>query len=312
MQALQGGMPGQQCLESQYSNFSTTQRQSPSVTGAHPRQQSMPTTMSTTINNTSVSNGSGSNFPAHLSPPHSNMSAHMSPPQTMSPPQIGSAMSPPQSVQSNHSMGTMSPPHHHQMHMSPPPHGNGGQQQLSPMKAQQMNGRQQQLGSQQLPTSPTHIAAMRGATQQRHHQQASFDFSNASADAMNAYASSSSSQQQFMYPTPPHSQGGLVQNTATVMSDGMNYMTPSPDSPGQWSSASPQSHSDWSESGIHSPPSNNNVVAQTSLQQTHQNSFHLSQQKQQQQQQQLQHQQQQQQQMAQQQMIQQQTDGVLI
>ena len=115
-----------------------------------------------------------------------------------------------------------------------------------------------------------------------------------------------------MYPTPPHSQGGqggLLQNSVTSnagMSDGMNYMTPSPDSPGQWSSASPQSHSDWSETGIHSPPSNNNCVGG----QTHQNSFHLNQQKQQQQQQ-MQHQQQQQQ-MAQQQMLQQQTDGVLI
>merc|ERR1719412_2554177 len=110
---------------------------------------------------------------------------------------------------------------------------------------------------------------------------------------MNAYAASSSSQQQFMYPTPPHSQGaqvGLVPNGGTVVSDGMNYMTPSPDSPGQWSSASPQSHSDWSETGIHSPPSNNNCVGG----QTHQNSFHLNQQKQQQQQQ-MQHQQQQQQ-----------------
>ena len=70
--------------------------------------------------------------------------------------------------------------------------------------------------------------------------------------------------------------------------------------------ASPQSHSDWSETGIHSPPSNNNCVGQTSLQQNQQ--FHLKQQKQHQQQQ-MQHQQQQ---MAQQQMLQQQTDGVLI
>merc|ERR1712223_1312338 len=210
----------------------------------------------------------------------------MSPTQTLSPSQIGSAMSPPQSVQSNH---TMSPPHHQQMHMSPPPHGNNGQQQLSPMKSQQMNGRQQQLGSQQLPTSPTHIAAMRGATHQRHQQ---FDFNNVSS-------------QQFTYPTPPHSQGGLLQNGNHQVSDGMNYMTPSPDSPGQWSSTSPQSHSDWSETGIHSPPSNNNCVGQTSLQQNQQ--FH-HQQKQHQQQQMHQ---QQQQQMAQQ-MMQQQTDGVLI
>ena len=51
--------------------------------------------------------------------------------------------------------------------------------------------------------------------------------------------------QQGMYafmPTPPQTGD---QNT--------NFMTPSPDSPGQWSSASPQS--EWSE-GIHSPPGN--------------------------------------------------------
>ena len=43
-------------------------------------------------------------------------------------------------------------------------------------------------------------------------------------------------------PTPPQSG---EQNT--------NFMTPSPDSPGQWSHGSPQS--EWSE-GIHSPPGN--------------------------------------------------------
>ena len=45
-------------------------------------------------------------------------------------------------------------------------------------------------------------------------------------------------------PTPPQS-GAEQSNT--------NFMTPSPDSPGQWSSASPQSPQ-WSESNLHSPP----------------------------------------------------------
>merc|ERR1719361_2776 len=67
MQALQGGMPGQQCLESQYSNFSANQRQTQTTSNAtHPRQQSMPSTMSTTINNTP--NGGTNNFSSHLSP----------------------------------------------------------------------------------------------------------------------------------------------------------------------------------------------------------------------------------------------------
>ena len=66
------------------------------------------------------------------------------------------------------------------------------------------------------------------------------------------------------YPTPPsqHSQGGSPcggENTPhmTAMSFPETYLTPSPESPGQWSSSSPHSsaHSDWSGSeGISSPP----------------------------------------------------------
>ncbi len=93
-------------------------------------------------------------------------------------------------------------------------------------------------GMQQLPTSPTHMAAMRGAAHQR--QQASFDFSNGAQMAAAHY--SASGQPQFMCPPGQALEGNM-------------FLTPSPDSPGQWSSASPQSHSDWSE-GIHSPPAN--------------------------------------------------------
>merc|ERR1719270_3053169 len=122
----------------------------------------------------------------------------------------------------------MSPLHHG---LSPPHHGHT----MSPVKARQGGQQQQQ---QQLPTSPTHMAAMRGATQQaRQAANSQFDFPEMF-----------SQQQQFMCPTPPHQGGHQAQQ-------GKEYMTPSPDSPGQWSSElSPQSHSDWSE-GIHSPPS---------------------------------------------------------
>merc|ERR1719411_1061759 len=131
---------------------------------------------------------------------------HMSPP----------IMSPPQSVQSQH---TLSPP------------GVTSPQQLmhqtSPHKPRGIN----------LPTSPTHFAAMRGASHQRIQ---SFDFPESQAQQ----------QQQMghpgmMYPylpTPPQSEQHPT-----------NFMTPSPDSPGQWSSASPQSNTDFNE-GIHSPP----------------------------------------------------------
>ena len=212
---MQGGMPGQQPLEGQYSNFNPHQ--------VHNRQQSMPASVS-------------SNYSNNLSPPHSNLSSHhvQSPPHStgaMSPPNHA-VMSPPQSV-------TMSPPQSSQHSMSPPQHQHQAhqssqqQQHLSPAKSR----------SVQLPTSPTHLAALRGATHQRH--QASFDFSNAATSGTNGDVQMyMAQQQQFMYPTPPQDQ---MHNNS--------FMSPSPDSPDQWSSgASPQSHSDWSD-GIHSPPS---------------------------------------------------------
>merc|ERR1711981_776772 len=180
--------------------------------------------------------GVASNYSNHLSPPHSNLSSHhvQSPPHStgaMSPPN-SNVMSPPQSL-------TMSPPQTSQHSMSPP------QQQLtnsSPAKSRLSL-------STQLPTSPTHLAALRGATHQRHQQQASsFDFPTAAAAAATGNPAGDvqmymhPQHQQFLYPTPPQEQ---IHNS---------FMSPSPDSPDQWSSASPQSHSDWSD-GIHSPPS---------------------------------------------------------
>ena len=220
--SLQGGMPGQQSLEGQYSNYQQQQQQQQ----IHNRQQSMPASVSSTYSN-------------HLSPPHSNMSgSHNSPSHStgvMSPPNAGAVMSPPQSV-------TMSPPQSSQHSMSPP-------LQHPPQQQQQAQMPQQQHGhsssspiksrSTQLPTSPTHMAAMRGATHQRH--QASFDFGSNNGNDVQMYMN----RQQFLYPTPPQEQA-----------HNNSFLSPSPDSPmDQWSSgASPQSHSDWSE-GIHSPPS---------------------------------------------------------
>ena len=232
--ALQPGMPGQQGLESQYSNFSAVhqQQQQQQQQIMHPRQQSMPA---------AVYN--------HLSPPHSNLSAnsppHLSPPNhqhMLSPP-------PPQSIQSSSAavVSTSS--------SAPPPATSS-----SPVKSRSL----------QLPTSPTHMAAMRGAAMASHQQMFA-----AAAAAGNPQFVAPQQQQQFLYPTPPHNQ----QQTGGEN----NFLTPSPDSPatpGQWSSSSPQSHSDWSE-GVHSPPST--ITAQ-----------------------------QQQMAMQQQQMLQQQTEGVLI
>merc|ERR1719384_1314641 len=144
---MQGGMPGQQPLEGQYSNFN------PDVAYMHHnRQQSMPASVA-------------SNYSNHLSPPHSNLSSHhvQSPPHStgaMSPPNM--AMSPPQSI-------TMSPPQTSQYSISPP-------QQTLPVQSSQQHlssSSPAKSRSVQLPTSPTHLQALRGATHQRH--QASFD-----------------------------------------------------------------------------------------------------------------------------------------
>ena len=244
MQSLQGGMPGQPSLKVQYSSFiegpQQQQQQQQHQQQLHNRQQSMPASVPS--------------YSSHLSPPHSNLSQHMQspPPQTsFSPPSHGILMSPPQSVQSNH---TMSPPsHHNNQNMSPPQHQQQ-QQQLSPTKSSAAR-------SIQLPTSPTHMAAMRGAT---HQKIQSFDFTNVPQFG-----------QQFVYPG----------NQTSLMNDGFNadggfssFMTPSPDSPGVWS---PQSHSDWSDGGMLSPP----AAGMNQFQHHHQ-------QQQQQQHQMLQHQQQ--------------------
>jgi len=147
----------------------------------------------------------------------------------MSPPNAA-VMSPPQSV-------TMSPPQSTMQNSVSPPLLQQ-QQQLQHHASSPIKSR-----STQLPTSPTHMAAMRGATHQRRHQ-ASFDFGSSNDHQAQNQQMYMNRQNQFLYPTPPQEQGG----------HNNSFLSPSPDSPDQWSSASPQSHSDWSE-GIHSPPS---------------------------------------------------------
>lgn len=81
--------------------------------------------------------------------------------------------------------------------------------------------------------------------------------------------SSPHSQQNYynQYLTPPsqHSGGITPQHMAHTLD---SFPTPSPESPGHWSSSSPHSNSDWSE-GINSPPANNlNYMANTGGSQT--------------------------------------------
>lgn len=63
----------------------------------------------------------------------------------------------------------------------------------------------------------------------------------------------------YQYFTPPsqHSGGGATPQHLAQTLD--SYPTPSPESPGDWSSSSPHSNSDWSE-GVQSPAANNVYV----------------------------------------------------
>lgn len=96
-----------------------------------------------------------------------------------------------------------------------------------------------------LPTSPTHMQALRHATMQ-------------AVDPFSQYHHFYGSVQQTSQSLqPPQSQH--AQQYLTPPSDAApeSFPTPSPDSPWHWSSSSPNSNSDWSE-GISSPPNNNN------------------------------------------------------
>lgn len=161
-----------------------------------------------------------SNYPEHL------MMQRQMQPNTLSPPY--SNQSPPHSVQSN-------------MSMSPQAY-NGSP---SPAKTRPS-----------LPTSPTHIAAMRAATQQKHggipqtqNLPMGFDFSQASLELPLSYSQTLTpptlqpqQYQQNFYLTPPSQHSDVASN---IMPD---FSTPSPESPGHWSSSSPHScNSDWSE-----------------------------------------------------------------
>ena len=198
--------------------------ENPNNFSTHNRQQSMPASVS-------------SNYSNHLSPPQSNLSHVQSPPHSTGAlsPTNPSVMSPPQSC------GSLSPPQQQQQ-----------QQQLQ--HAQLLGSSPMKSRSIQLPTSPTHLAALRGATHQRH--QGSFDYSGNDVQMYMAQQQQQQ-QQQFLYPTTPQDQ--QMHN---------NSFMGSPDSP-QWSNPSPQSHSDWSE-GIHSPPMNGYQKQQQQQQQQQQ------------------------------------------
>lgn len=165
-----------------------------------------------------------------------------------------------------HSLPQATPPHSMPGSIPTPPNsmqssGSPAHGKLSPMK-------------KNYPTSPTHIQAMhQRARQERAHdsplsrQNEQFSYQNSNVENIPVTAlytdnygqkmSSGAHHQQpkylEQYPTPPsqHSMESPPQIIhGAVIPD--HYLTPSPDSPGQWSSSSPHSNSDWSE-GISSP-----------------------------------------------------------
>lgn len=100
-----------------------------------------------------------------------------------------------------------------------------------------------------------------------HHIIGQMNHGSMSQHSNSTQSSPHSQQNYYQYLTPPsqHS-GGITPQHLTHTLD--SYPTPSPESPGHWSSSSPHSNSDWSE-GINSPPANNmNYMANTGGSQT--------------------------------------------
>ena len=129
-----------------------------------------------------------------------------------------------------------------------------------------------------LPMSPAHMQALQQCAVQRRHQQPQV---HSDHGMVNPWQAPPPQRRVSHYLTPPsqHSQthdfGGLVSGpgpTARVplpVPTGYHhpeqFLTPSPDSPGQWSSSSPHSgQSDWSE-GISSPPQAAGYQHQTTM-----------------------------------------------
>lgn len=108
-----------------------------------------------------------------------------------------------------------------------------------------------------LPTSPTHIAAMRTATQQKHpsmHYTDPFNL-NTNTQSNPTYQQTSTQQQQQQQPQQSSQYYHHFLTPPSEPSERNSFPTPSPESsPYYWSSSSPHSNSDWSE-GILSPNS---------------------------------------------------------
>ncbi|GIY72361.1 neurogenic locus Notch protein [Caerostris extrusa] len=154
------------------------------------------------------------------------------------------------------------PTHHARQNSIPNPNNSG----VPPSRPYNSSSPIKQRPS--LPTSPTHMAAMRAAHHQRttklHPQPTGnliYDYPQAMPELQTGMGSNPKGSMQnngqqslypqiYHYPTPPsqHSHNDGETTPHYLHPPENNYLTPSPDSPGQWSSSSPHSASDWSES----------------------------------------------------------------
>ena len=163
-------------------------------------------------------------------------------------------------------VNTLSPPYSNQS----PPHSVQSNMTLSP-QASYMGSPSPAKNRPSLPTSPTHIAAMRQATHQKHGGMppVGFDFENLpypsnqqqqqqqmqqtqqqiqqQQQQQNTQQQQQQTQQYYQYLTPPSHHSGPDVTPQHLMQAPESFPTPSPDSPGHWSSSSPRSNSDWSE-----------------------------------------------------------------
>ena len=184
----------------------------------------------------------GAEWMGHMPPCHGQpMTVHQrSPPTSMASP-TGVPTSSPLTQPTPTSPPTHAP--HHQMGPRPATCSPASQT-LSPLS----EGGSHYPRGHSFPTSPTHLQAMQQLQHQR--TQTSPPGGMTHPQMVPAYPA-------HPYPTPPsqhsHRADGTPQHGHSTEHYGEPYLTPSPDSPGQWSSSSPHSaHSDWSE-GISSP-----------------------------------------------------------
>ena len=209
----------------------------------HQRQQSMPASFNSSANQSPQQLQQN-----HLSPPppRGSHSAHTSPQSHHPyPPQSNSAspnkLRPPLPTSPTHlaalRMATVSSGYEFPVVSTGPTIVQQANEQIRQQQQQQQQQVMNQRQLQQQQRLPTHHQAQQQQPQQQ------------------SQAQQGSTSYYPHYPTPPSHHSGVDATPQHALNTNSHdsFPTPSPESPGQWSSGSPHSHSDWSE-GVRSPP----------------------------------------------------------